>query len=92
MAPIGEMAPGCAKNTKNIKKPVRTRCHLTHDYGSIAGTAVQGTYILMIRKRAIKQAEICRELRNSEVIMLKLAQNAPFLRNPSWTSFPVSYY
>ena len=32
MAPIGEMAPGCAKKY-NIKKPVRTRCHLTHDYG-----------------------------------------------------------
>ena len=35
MAPIGEMAPGCAKKCqeRTIKKPVRTRCHLTHDYG-----------------------------------------------------------
>ena len=34
MAPIGEMAPGCAKKYKKYKKPVRTRCHLTHDYGN----------------------------------------------------------
>ena len=36
MAPIGEMAPGCAKKYKEeiLTKPVRTRCHLTHDYGS----------------------------------------------------------
>ena len=34
MAPIGEMQRGAQKNTKkrNIKKPVRTRRHLTHDY------------------------------------------------------------
>ena len=36
MAPIGEMQRGAQKNTKkrNIKKPVRTRRHLTHDYGN----------------------------------------------------------
>ena len=35
MAPIGEMAPGCAKKKERSikKKNVRTRCHLTHDYG-----------------------------------------------------------
>ena len=35
MVPIGEMAPGWAKKYKEeiFLKNVRTRCHLTRDYG-----------------------------------------------------------
>ena len=35
MVPIGEMAPGCAKKyKKHFFLNLRTRCHLTHDYGN----------------------------------------------------------
>ena len=41
MAPIGEVAPGCAKKYKKYlyKNDVRTRCRLTHNYGvQVSGT------------------------------------------------------
>ena len=49
MAPIGEMAAGCAKKYKKLKKKlVCTRCHLTHDCGTLPGTwyfgMISGTY------------------------------------------------
>ena len=67
MAPIGEMAPGCAKKYKkeilrSIKKPVRTRCHLTHDYG-ICEDAFKAPSMLAIEINTNETATIRPQIR-----------------------------